>query len=160
MKRHRYRRTGFVLFVLYLAFLIYFLFFAESLGRSPDARAEYTYNLELFKEIRRFLTYRELLGTRAVFLNIFGNMIAFVPFGFFLPVIWRRMGHWHRVTLLSFLMSLLVETAQLVTRVGSFDVDDLLLNTVGGFAGYVCYCVIAWLQEKAVNPRGKSGKKK
>ena len=83
MKKHRHRILGAVLFVLYLVLLTYFLFFAEEMGRSPDARAEYSYNLTLFKEIRRFLLYRNILGWRAVFLNIFGNVLAFMPFGFF-----------------------------------------------------------------------------
>jgi glycopeptide antibiotics resistance protein len=139
MKKNRYRRLGFVLFVLYLVLLTYFLFFAEEMGRSPDERGVYRYNLVLFKEIRRFIVYRELLGWRAVFLNIFGNVLAFMPFGFFLPVIWKRLHHFYTVTLLSFTMSLGVETLQLVMRVGSFDVDDLLLNTIGGLAGYVVF---------------------
>ncbi len=71
MKKHRHRILGAVLFVLYLVLLTYFLFFAEEMGRSPDARAEYSYNLTLFKEIRRFILYRDILGWRAVFLNIF-----------------------------------------------------------------------------------------
>ena len=81
MKKHRHRILGAVLFVLYLVLLTYFLFFAEEMGRSPDVRAEYSYNLTLFKEIRRFLLYRNILGWRAVFLNIFGNVLAFMPFG-------------------------------------------------------------------------------
>lgn len=83
MKKHRHRILGAVFFVLYLVLLTYFLFFAEEMGRSPDARAEYSYNLTLFKEIRRFILYRDILGWCAVFLNIFGNVLAFMPFGFF-----------------------------------------------------------------------------
>lgn len=148
MKKHRHRILGAVLFVLYLVLLTYFLFFAEEMGRSPDARAEYSYNLTLFKEIRRFLLYRNILGWRAVFLNIFGNVLAFMPFGFFLPVIWERTRHWYITVLLSFAMSLLVETMQLVGKVGSFDVDDLLLNTIGGFAGYIIFVLARGVWER------------
>ena len=31
-----------------------------------------------------------------------------------------------------------IETIQLVFKVGSFDVDDMFLNTLGGIAGYLC----------------------
>lgn len=117
-------------------------------GAQPDARAEYSYNLTLFKEIRRFLLYRNILGWRAVFLNIFGNVLAFMPFGFFLPVIWVRTRHWYITVLLSFAMSLLVETMQLVGKVGSFDVDDLLLNTIGGFAGYIIFVLARGVWER------------
>ena len=107
-----------------------------------------SYNLTLFKEIRRFLLYRNILGWRAVFLNIFGNVLAFMPFGFFLPVIWVRTRHWYITVLLSFAMSLLVETMQLVGKVGSFDVDDLLLNTIGGFAGYIIFVLARGVWER------------
>mgnify|MGYP002604798842 CR=1 FL=1 len=142
MKKHRHRILGAVLFVLYLVLLTYFLFFAEEMGRSPDARAEYSYNLTLFKEIRRFLLYRNILGWRAVFLNIFGNVLAFMPFGFFLPVISRRSKKWYNTVTFGFTWSLILETLQLISKVGSFDVDDLFLNTLGAAFGFGCYCLV------------------
>ena len=65
-----------------------------------------------------------------------------MPFGFFLPVIWKRTEPWYTTTLLSFLLSLGIELTQLVSKVGSFDVDDLFLNTVGGLAGYLIFCLV------------------
>lgn len=141
MKKNRHRKLGLVLFVLYLVLLTYFLFFAEEMGRSPGGRREYTYNLVIFKEIIRFWTYRKTLGYRAVLLNLAGNMVAFMPFGFFLPEIWDQVNHWYTITLLGLVFSLCIETTQLVCRVGSFDVDDLFLNTVGALAGYVAFCL-------------------
>ena len=83
MKKHRHRILGAVLFVLYLVLLTYFLFFAEEMGRSPDARAEYSYNLTLFKEIRRLILYRDMLkyfrqraGVYAVWLFFAGHLGA------------------------------------------------------------------------------------
>ena len=55
-------------------------------GRAAEAQRVYRYNLIPFVEIRRFWIYREQLGTFAVFSNIFGNVIGFLPFGFILPV--------------------------------------------------------------------------
>ena len=77
------RAVGIFLFTLYLILLIYFLFFAESYGRVSVQR-EYRYNLELFKEIQRFWDYREELGWSAVY-NLWGNIVAFMPFGCILP---------------------------------------------------------------------------
>lgn len=153
MKRNRHQKLGFVLFILYLVLLTYFLFFAEEMGRSPDVRARYSYNLVLFKEIRRFIVYRHILGYKAVILNIAGNVIAFMPFGFFLPVIWQRTKHWYTTTLLGFTVSLCIETAQLGFRVGSFDVDDLVLNTIGALAGYLVFCMLkgAWMKYSGAN---------
>lgn len=44
---------------------------------------EYHYNLVLFKEIKRFWNYRGQLGAFATFTNLFGNIVIFLPFGFF-----------------------------------------------------------------------------
>lgn len=146
MKHQQHRVLGFLLFVLYLVLLTYFLLFAEQMGRNGELRREYAYNLVPFKEISRFWIYRERLGWRAVLLNLAGNVVAFMPFGFFLPVIWRQTKRWYTTTLLGFTFSLLMETMQLVGRVGSFDVDDLLLNTIGAFLGFLMFCFLkgAW----------------
>ena len=52
------------------------------------------------------------------------------------------------VVLLSLELSLTVEILQLVAKVGSFDVDDLLLNTLGGLVGYVCFVVAVSIRRK------------
>ena len=121
-----------ILFGIYIICLAYFLFFAESTGRTFEGRS-YHYNLELFKEIRRFIVYRHTLGTRAVVLNLFGNIVAFIPFGFFLPVLYPKC----RSVLFTVFFSF--ECSLMVSKVGSFDVDDMLLNTVGGFLGCLAF---------------------
>ena len=80
-------------------------------------------------------------GVKAVFINLAGNILAFVPFGAILPVISRRFRGFFRVMLLGFSFSLLVECTQLVTRVGTFDVDDLMLNTLGAVIGYLFFAL-------------------
>ncbi len=142
--RKKQRIAAWILFVIYVIVLFYFLFFAESLGRTYAER-EYHYNLIPFHEIKRFILYADILGTKAVVLNIFGNIAAFVPFGFFLPVFSTRCRKFGFVFLYSFELSLAVEVIQLVTKVGSFDVDDIILNTLGGVCGYVIYHVLRTL---------------
>ncbi len=126
------------IFGAYLVGLAYFLFFAESTGRTFEDR-NYHYNLELFKEIGRFIQYRDFLGTGAVLLNLAGNIVAFLPFGFFLPALYPRCRAFFYTAFFSFEFSLCVETIQLVSKVGSFDVDDLLLNTIGGAGGWLIF---------------------
>ena len=125
------------LFVVYMLVLIYFLFFAEGMGRT-EASAAYRYNLTLFKEISRFWRKRAVVGYAASFINIAGNVLCFVPFGLFLPGVSRRFFRNGFIVILSGLcLSLVVETIQLLTRIGSFDVDDLFLNTIGVVTGYL-----------------------
>ena len=133
------RTLGKVLFVLYIFFLLYFLIFSDWYGRTGVSR-EYQYNLVLFKEIKRFIEYREELGAFAVFTNLFGNILIFMPFGFFISLASRARGFF--MTLFySFGLSLCVEVFQLLKKVGSFDVDDLLLNTIGGVLGYILFSI-------------------
>ena len=133
------RIAGFVMFVCYLLALTYFLFFAESYGRAIQDR-QYSYNLTPLKRNQAVLDIQRDLGLMAVFLNLAGNVLAFVPFGAILPVLWNRTRGFIRIGVMTFEFSLLVETIQLVSKVGSFDVDDLLLNTLGnpGVRSFCC----------------------
>lgn len=135
----RSQRFGWVCFLCYLACLSYLVFFAEVFGRTGREEAEYAYNLVLFREIRRFWVYRRQLGFVSVFINLAGNVIWFLPFGFFLPLISRRGEKWYCTIPLGAGFSLFIELVQLVTRVGSFDVDDIFLNSIGVILGYVSF---------------------
>ena len=137
---------GKILFVLYIVFLVYFLCFSEWYGRTGTVE-EYRYNVVLFKEISRFIEYREELGTFAVFANLFGNILIFVPYGFFISVASHSRG-FLKTVFYSFVLCFGVEIFQLFTRVGSFDVDDLLLNTIGGFAGYIIFVLARGVWER------------
>lgn len=83
-----------------------------------------------------------------MFINLAGNVLAFVPFGFFLPVLNVHTRGILRMALFTFEFSLLVETIQLVSKVGSFDVDDLMLNTLGGILGYVIFALCDCVRRK------------
>lgn len=132
------QKAGWVLFLAYLALLSYLMFFSEDFGRTDTGRG-YAYNLVPFKEISRFLIHYKMVGVRAVVVNLAGNVAAFMPFGFFMPVVSRRSRGPVRIILLGFSFSLLLETTQLIFQVGSFDVDDLILNTLGAALGFWCY---------------------
>lgn len=141
-----FRALGKVLFLLYIGFLIYFLFLAEWYGRTGISE-EYRYNLELFREIKRFITYREQLGMFAVSANLAGNILIFVPYGFFISMASKSRGFF-KTLFFSMGLSLCVEIVQLFTRVGSFDVDDILLNTIGGVIGYIIFSMCNRIRRK------------
>ena len=145
-KKKIFRAVGKVLFLLYVVFLIYFLFLAEWYGRTGISE-EYRYNLELFREIKRFIIYREQLGAFSVFANLAGNILIFVPYGFFISVASRERGFF-KTLFFSMGLSLCVEIIQLFTRVGSFDVDDILLNTIGGVFGYIIFLICNGIRRK------------
>lgn len=156
-----------ICFVIYMILLIYYLFFSEEYGRD-EAYSTYQYNLNLFHELRRYFDYRSRIGMDLFIVNIVGNVVAFMPFGFLVPVMYREQrgmqthqGHYFRsflfVTMLGFSMSLLVECAQLLTKVGCFDVDDLFLNTCGVILGYLSYYISKKLIGTMSGTREKKG---
>ena len=71
-------------------------------------------------------------------INIIGNMILFMPFGFGLPLLWKEFYSLKRTVFAGFLVSLLIECSQFLLSRGT-DVDDLLLNTLGTVFGYVLF---------------------
>lgn len=75
--------------------------------------------------------------------NIFGNIAAFVPLGLLVPALSRRLNLPVAVLLLSLLTSGAIELLQWTLGRRVADVDDLLLNMLGGLVGYGCYIVLA-----------------
>ena len=80
-----------IIFALYIFFLLYFLIFSEIYGRS-GVMQDYHYNITPFQEIERFWKYREQLGLMS-YINLFGNVLIFVPFGFMEPLTSKFLGN-------------------------------------------------------------------
>jgi glycopeptide antibiotics resistance protein len=148
-------KAGWLLFYLYIVLLSYFLFFSEHYGRDGTSQ-DYRYNLILFKEIKRFIQYRHILGLESFVVNIMGNVLAFAPFGFLLPMLNKRYRGFFITAFLSFIFTLAVELVQLYFKVGIFDVDDIFLNTVGGVLGYISYRIFHTLFLKSGKKNQKS----
>ncbi len=128
---------SFLFIIIYGVIIIYFTLFSDRLGRTDIG--SYQYNLIPFNEIRRFVGYRHYLSLGAFVLNICGNLLVFTPLGFFIPLWNQGRVRWYHIIIYSFSFSLCIELMQLYTRVGVFDVDDLIMNTVGGLFGWVLY---------------------
>jgi len=73
--------------------------------------------------------------------NLWGNLLGFVPVGFFLTILIPFFRKGIYVLLAGFCLSLCFEMAQLIFGLGIFDVDDIILNTAGCFSGYIIYWV-------------------
>ena len=92
-------------------------------------------NIIPFKEIFRYEA-----GTYLFYKNILGNVLLFLPFGFFVGY-FIKVKKVSVMLLLTFIVSLSIETMQLsIGRV--FDVDDVILNVLGGLIGFILYKVL------------------
>ncbi len=67
--------------------------------------------------------------------NLFGNIIPFMPIGLLAPLVVRSIS-WQKALVLGVATGLTFEVMEVVFRVGIFDVDDIILNALGVMAGY------------------------
>ena len=83
-----------------------------------------------------FWSYRLFFISPVMRLQIFNNILLFVPLGAMLNRLWLR-GY---VVLIPVLLSLIIETLQLVLGRGLFETDDIISNSLGGLIGVlVCW---------------------
>lgn len=148
-----------IVFTVYLALLVYFLFFSDIFGRTV-AFDEYRYNLKPFAEITRYFTRVKEKDYLMFFINIVGNIALFVPFGFLFPFVSEKRNYKRSVNffvslLVTVLFCVLIEGIQLVTKVGVFDVDDIIMNTFGSIVGYILHRMVRKPRKNGRRPAGQ-----
>lgn len=77
------------------------------------------------------------------------NIIMFVPMGFLLPLLWDNCSRLWKTVLFCFVFSLVIELMQLFNYRAT-DIDDLLMNTIGGLVGYAIYKAVFWIGGRTV----------
>lgn len=85
-------------------------------------------------------TYR--INCRHAFVNLVGNVMMFVPLGFFPPRVRSSFQRLWKTLLLAAVVMILVEVTQVLTLLGNCDIDDLILNLSGTAIGYGIYRLI------------------
>lgn len=141
IKNHEHLILYRELFVL--SFIIYVLALFQVVT-SQDVVGWSTNNFIPFKEI-----FRYHIGSRLFIKNVIGNIILFLPYGFFASF-YLKPKKTLFVTILTFIASLTIEIVQLsIGRV--FDVDDILLNTFGGMLGTYIYIACHRFSSKIPN---------
>ena len=117
--------------LLMLSFIIYILCLFQVVT-FQDINSFGSNNFIPFREITRYT-----FGSRLFIKNIIGNMLMFIPYGFFVAY-YSKIDDWKHSFCLVLIASLVIESTQLaIGRV--FDVDDIILNVVGGMVGYFIY---------------------
>jgi glycopeptide antibiotics resistance protein len=118
-----YKEMTYYAFIIYILFLFYVVTFQDVSSSS---------NLIPFKEM-----FRYEIGSKLFFRNVVGNMLMFLPYGFF-TAYFLKTKKIYMVLISIFITSLTIELTQLsLGRV--FDVDDIILNIIGGIAGYFLF---------------------
>lgn len=141
--------------ILWITFFAYFLFLIKVVLLKflpPDLIADQIHRIDSELISRSFansnlIPFKTIVGyivnpisAKIAIGNIIGNIVVFIPIGLLAPfLVLKKYEFWasFKASLLaSFGISLMFEVIQLLTYFGSFDVDDLLLNTLGGVLGF------------------------
>ena len=150
------------IFAAYLAVVAYLVFFSRTAAMDyrvhtilfENLRGSINIDLGIFDLLRLFFVYgvpETLKHVQIVnpfeLAQFYLNVMLFVPMGYLLPYVfrWFRDRVEIRPVLASFLISLLIENIQLVTKRGFYDLDDLVANTLGGYLGQVLYIAFAYV---------------
>ncbi|GHV57425.1 hypothetical protein FACS1894182_06220 [Bacteroidia bacterium] len=139
----------FILCVLiaYTVLLFYWMIF----GFGRTTLPEYSCNLVPFRTIRWYWSGMPVpLWERIV--NLAGNIMVFIPFGILLPPLFR--GNFKKSFLVFFGFLFLFETIQLITKRGSFDTDDFILNTLGFGLGFATKWITLPKDKKKIMNKG------
>ena len=118
----------------YIIFLVYIFVVLKLTVFRETTLAVREINLTLFTDLIK--VYKT--GTTWQFIRLFvGNIVWFVPWGLFIPMI--RKSNFIFTLLSGFTFSLVIEALQFTFKKGLFELDDLILNTIGVIIGYFLY---------------------
>lgn len=148
------RASLWLLLLIYLAVLAKLILFKQSPGFikqhflhhyswSQVKANMHKANLKPFATIKLYMNSRG--DTQFAMNNLLGNLLGFIPLGLMLPLLFSRLRNAVATIFCVFFFSLAFEGFQLLSMLGIFDVDDLLLNTLGGAVGFLFFWIFyAW----------------
>lgn len=143
------RKIAFVLFLMYFTYLLYRLFFFAYSQYFRFSENDIRYNLIPFSTITSYITGISNYKIDVWFFNLFGNVLAFMPMGFLLPLIFNKLRSAKAITITTFITSTILEVIQLISKLGITDIDDVILNTLGGLLGYILLTISSRLLAKS-----------
>ena len=92
-----------------------------------------SFNIVPFKTINLFTQgyINGIVNFKNFSVNIIGNLLAFMPYGLFLPLIFNNMKKYYKFLITLVIIVVIIELLQFLTMSGSCDIDDLILNVFG-----------------------------
>ncbi len=155
------KKTKSVIYLLFAAYvlLMLWLLFGQRMAAASSGTWTENYwddftqkiNLIPLHTITEFWNNLHGGGRSHAFINLAGNVVMFVPLGFFIPCVFRNADTFRRSMLYALTTIVCIEIIQLLTLLGSLDVDDILLNMIGTVIGYGIYRQAAHLLKGATH---------
>lgn len=85
------------------------------------------------------------------FINLFGNIIIFIPWGFFLAVYYKETKNEEfKILIIAILTSFFIEIIQLFAGRAA-DITDIILNSIGVVLGRLIFCYLSILFKNFFN---------
>lgn len=133
--------------ILLLCIYLTFLFGVTLFNRHPEESRS--------MELMPLWSYQESLfnGNTGLGQQIFYNILAFIPWGIFLPVLSGKMQKFWRTAVSAAALSAFIEISQLVFRCGLCELDDVMNNTLGAAAGYGIWKIVSMAAGALKNSR-------
>lgn len=122
--------------ICYTVVILYFIFLAFGRVGAIDQEAGYTFIL-IPDSFFRLPSLSDLLHPTLMDFVAIGNIAAFIPFGILIPLLYRT--GFIRFIALFILSILVIETIQALTLLGSFDINDVIQNSLGAAIGFWTY---------------------
>lgn len=138
---------------LYGVFICYILLLIKILLLSRISHSELrSINLIPFHSIKEYIFSNSVTIKRFAFSNVGGNIIIFIPLGIYLPL-FKNDRRVKNNLLFIFIVSLSVEIIQGILGIGASDIDDIILNCLGGLIGILVYKLLLFIlrDEKKVH---------
>ena len=137
--------------LMYINLLVILYFTFSPLVLDPDEIFNCKINLLPFVYLTDYDNRTHMI------MNIFGNILMFVPTGIILPILYKRMNNFFKVAGTGFLISLAIEICQLPFADRTSDVDDLIMNTLGAATGFVIYIIVKYAKNMGKQKVSLSG---
>ena len=145
MAKEKTSSPGWRLLLLLYAAVMFWLLFDRANGWTTGVpytqQLQKNVNLTPLYTIKNYLSVLKNPHSRYMFvhclINLVGNVVLFVPAGWLFPRVWPKMRNFFVYFAFCCGVIFLVETVQLFTLLGSFDVDDIILNLLGMTAGFL-----------------------
>jgi glycopeptide antibiotics resistance protein len=139
-KRKAIYKTLNIIFFIYSCVMIWQVFVGPYRSYSGIRR----YNIYPLKTITDYLANSERYNFNILFINLAGNIITFIPLGFFISILFKRFNNTRAIIMFSIVITIIIEAMQFILNVGVFDIDDIILNIVGCTLGYVLHKIMRY----------------
>ena len=138
-----------IYFIIYTVTIITLTLFDEIFGRqgimianwSRELLSMYTrtsFNIIPFDTIKLFINgyINGVVSLRNFAINIFGNLFVLMPYGMFIPLMFKKINKYYKFLILMVILVVTIELLQFISLSGSCDIDDLILYVMGASIMY------------------------